>query len=298
MKYIVLKTILPALCLLACIVGCRKTGDEANPFADVKNLGVGTYLVLDKEINLNLDFADLSNTSGAITVHTYPGGEEADKIQLFASPDNSTDVSVWSQIKEVPYTGAGTELKVTATELATALGVPPSGLEAGTSYTIFTRVITKSGKKYDYSNANDDGGGGLITGPAYKSVFYFQLTIVCPFTGSMTGTYKVLRDDWADWSEGDMVQVTDGPGANQIDLSAVWPNPAYGSIVNPLIVDIDPASGTATVPEVVFGEYSVEYTAEGAGDGGVAGYVFSCTGYITLNINIDGDPYRLILQKQ
>ena len=98
-----------------------------------------------------------------------------------------------------------------------------------------------------------------------------------------------------------MVDVADGPGANQIDLSAVWPNPAYGDIVNPLIVDIDPATGTASVPLVTFANYGALATATN-GSGSVAGYVFSCTGYITLTMAVtyNGSSQgnlKLVLQK-
>ena len=75
--------------------------------------------------------------------------------------------------------------------------------------------------------------------------------IVCPFTGSMAGNYRVIQDDWVDWSPGDIVQVTDGPGANQVNISKVWPNPANGSAVSPFVVSVDPATGAATIPSGV-----------------------------------------------
>jgi hypothetical protein len=119
----------------------------------------------------------------------------------------------------------------------------------------------------------------------------------------MTGNYKVLQDDWADWSVGDVVQVTDGPAANQINLSKVWPNPAYGSIVNPLLVNVAPANGVAKVPLVTFGAYSPLTTAQGANGSDVAGYVFSCTGFITLSMKVvyngsNQGNLKLVLQKQ
>jgi hypothetical protein len=138
----------------------------------------------------------------------------------------------------------------------------------------------------------------------YNAVFRWQAYITCPFNAPVAGNYKVLQDDWEDWSPGNIVQVLDGPGANQINLSKVWPNPAYGDIVNPLIVNIDPATGTAKVPLVTFANnYPGTATAQGAGDDDVAGYVFSCTGFITLTMNVtynggDQGPLKLVLQKQ
>ncbi|MGC4037879.1 MAG: hypothetical protein QM764_18090 [Chitinophagaceae bacterium] len=290
--------ILAAATLVIAIHACKKKGGDINPLSDRSHLGQGSYITLDKNLNLNLDYSQIATSTVGIQVTQYPNGQKVDHILLYATENASYDTTEWHLVKSVPYTGSGTQLTVSGTELATALGIAPGDLQPGGAYTFYTRIVTTDGYSFDVNTTGDNGGGGLVTGPYYNAAFSFTAYIVCPYTGSMAGTYSVVRDDWEDWSPGDLVQVNDGPGANQIDLSHVWPNPAYGDIVNPLIVDIDPASGTATVPEVVFGQYSSSYTAVGAGDGGVAGYVFSCTGYITLNINIDGDPYKLILQKQ
>ena len=74
-------------------------------------------------------------------------------------------------------------------------------------------------------------------------------------------------------------------------------------MVNPLIVNVDPATGTASVPKTVFGAYPTLTSAQGVGTGDVAGYVFSCTGYITLTMQVvygtsNQGNLRLILQKQ
>lgn len=289
--------ILSVVTLVFTIHACKKTSD-LNMFSDVKNLGMGTYLTLDKNINLNLDYSKIATSTVGIEVSQYPNGQAVDHIVLFSTVDASYDSTQWHFVKSVPYTGPGTQLTVNGTELATSLGINISALQPGTAYTFYTRIITKEGYSFDVNTTGDNGGGGLVTGAYYNSVFSFTAYIVCPFTGNMAGTYKVIRDDWEDWEPGDLVPITDGPGANQINLSQVYPNPDYGDIINPLIVNIDPASGTATIPPTLFGQYSNSYTAAGAGVNNVAGYVFSCTGYITLNINIDGDPYRLILQKQ
>jgi hypothetical protein len=233
-------------------------------------------------------------------------GEVVDHILLFSTIGTSTDTLQWKLVKSVPYTaGATTALTTTTAELSTALGVPASSIAPGTVFTFFPRAVTKSGKTYDINNAGDNGGGGLITGPAYKSAFSFTVYVVCPFTGNMAGNYKVIKDEWADWAPGDIVQVTDGPAANQINLSQVYP--AGGTVISPLLVNVDPVTGTAKIPKVIYGRYggatSIQYTAQGSGAGDVAGYVFSCTGFITLSINQSGGgsdygANKLILQKQ
>ncbi len=280
---------------------CKKTDGNINPLTDIKNLKVGSYLVQDSTINANLNSTSSTSTVG-IVVHQYPAGETVDKILLYATLGTSTDTLKWKLVKSIPYTdGASTPLTATTAELAAAFGVAASSLTPGSVFTFFTRAVTTTGKTYDINNAGDNGGGGLITGPAYKSAFSFTVYIVCPFTGGMTGDYKVVKDEWNDWAAGDVVHITDGPGANQINLDEVYPNGA--TLLNPIIVNIDPITGTATIPVVTYGQYgSDKYTAQGAGDNDVAGYVFSCTGFITLNIEHSGgggsDVYKLILQKQ
>lgn len=296
--------LLGVFAMFAALNSCKKTGGNINPLTDVKNLGIGSYLVIDSTINANLNA--LSGTSKVgVVVHQYPLGEEVENIVLYATLGTSTDTAQWKLVKTVPYTAnSKVQLATTTAELATAFGVPASAFAPGSLFTFFPRAITKSGKRYDINNAGDNGGGGLITGPAYASGFSFTVYVVCPFTGGMTGSYKVVRDDWADWAPGDIVQVTDGPGANQINISKVYPG--GGTIITPLLVNVDPATGTATIPKVVYGKYSTatQYSGEGSGAGGNAGYVFSCTGFITLSIthtDNGGGNYganKLILQKQ
>jgi len=295
--------ILTVISTLIAVDACKKKGGDINPLSDRSHLGQGSYLTLDKNISLNLDYTQVATSTIGIEVSQYPNGQKIDHILIYATENASYDTTEWHFVKSVPYTGAGTQLTITGSELATSLGITTADLQPGASYTFYTRSVTTEGYSFDVNTTGDNGGGGLVTGPYYNAAFAFTAYITCPFTGGMTGTYEVIRDDWQDWLPGDLVQVTDGPGANQINLNQVYPN--GGTVINPLIVNIDPATGTAKIPATIYGKYGsgTEYTAQGVGADDVAGYVFSCTGYITLNINQSGGgsdygPNRLILQKQ
>jgi hypothetical protein len=137
-----------------------------------------------------------------ITVSQYPNGEAVDHILIFATPGTNYDTTQWHLVKQVPYTGNGTELSLTGAELGQALGVDPTTFAPGSFYTFYTRVVTKSGKSYDVNSTGDNGGGGLVTGTYYYSAFSFTAYIVCPFVAPVAGTYEVIRDDWADWEPG------------------------------------------------------------------------------------------------
>ena len=269
------------------IVGCKKEG--GNPLADIANLSVGAYPTLTSVVNLNFNFAALGPSKVAIKVTEYKSGDENSAIQnikLYVVKGASSDRTVWKLVKTVPYSD-GVELSCTGTELSTALGVPLGSFTPGDYYTFYNQVITKDGRSFDIINTP------LALGSlsAYNAAFTWQAYITCPFTGGMAGNYTVVRDDWQDWSPGDIVSVLDG-GANQINLRNVWPNPAYGNVVNPLLVNIDPTNGVATVPLVTFANnYPGTATAQGANAGGPGntvpcGYVFSCTKYITLTMRV------------
>lgn len=290
MKKIV-KIFLPLIILTALINACKK-GDDVNPLADWNKLKLGSYLTLDSTLNLSFDYSQIETSTVGIEVTQYPVGQAVDHIMLYATENASYDTTLWHFVKSVPYTGEATKLTVTGAELANAYGVTTSDLEPGTTYTIYTRIITTEGYRFDVNTSGDNGGGGLVTGLAYNSAFWFTTKIICPFTSPVGGTYKVVRDDLGDWNAGDEVEVTDGPGSNQVNLSKVWPNPAKGTIVNPLLVNVNPVNGAATVPAVDFANYGTIYRGTGSGS------VFSCTGLITLSITISGNPYRLILQKK
>lgn len=277
------------------LFSCKKT-EITNPLADFKNLGIGSYITRVSNINLNMDY-NVGTSKVGITVDQY--GSEIDKIVLYVVAGANPTPSAWKKIKTISFTGKGTEVSTTEQEVATALGEPISALTPGNYYTFYNQVVTKDGKTYDVSNTP----GALESNSNYNAVFRWQAYVTCPFTGGMTGNYKVMQDDWADWSVGDIVQVTDGPAANQINLSNVWPNPAYGSVVNPLLVNVAPENGVAKVPLVTFGAYSPLTTAQGANAGDVAGYVFSCTGFITLSMKVvyngsNQGNLKLVLQKQ
>lgn len=274
------------------LFSCKKT-DNVNPLADIKNLGIGSYITRASNINLNMDYNTPASKVG-ITVSQYDPAGQVKEIVLYVVQGSSADPAAWKKVKTIQYTGPGTEISATEQEVATALGLDPVNLEPGSYCTFYNQVITTDGKTYDLSNTQ----GALESDGNYNLAMRWTAYITCPFTGGMAGSYTVIQDDWADWSAGDVVQVTDGPGENQINISKVWPNKAYGDVVDPLVVNVDPANGVASIPKVTFGDYGALATAEGD----PAGYVFSCTGYIGLNIDVTYNgssqgTLKLILQK-
>lgn len=293
--------ILIAIAFTALVSSCQKN-DLAlnNPFVDVNNLGKGAYVTLNSVTNANLNYAAIATSSVGVKIDPYDNGVKIKEVKLYVYKGSSSSPASWKLVKTVPVSGT-TTIAATGAEIAAAYGQSTSALfSPGQYYTFYHQVITEDGKKYDISNTV----GALESAAGYKACMRWTAYVVCPFTGGMTGTYDVLQDDWADWSVGDVVSVTDGPGANQINISAVWPNPAYGDKVNDLIINVNPTTGVATLAtnNVIFANYG-QNTSAYIPSSGTNGYVFSCTGYIGLKIGLkygatDYGVNTLTLQKR
>jgi hypothetical protein len=261
---------------------------------DVNSLGLGSYVTLKSTTNLIVDYSNLSGSKVAINVQQY--GADQEKLTIFVSAGTPTlDKSKWKKIKDVPNDNNGVyALSVSGTEIATAIA--PTAIQPGNVYTLYNVITTKDGRIFDYVNTATTFSGN----PNYNMALTWAATVVCPFIGPIGGLYTVVQDDWVDWSPGDVVTVTDGPGANQVNISQVWPNPAYGSVVNPLVISVNPATGAASV---VSGLVWANYGSLASTGTANSGFVFSCTGLITVNIQIlyggvNQGGFKLILKKK
>jgi hypothetical protein len=266
-----------ALGLFLFVIACKKEGQDVWKY---ENLGQGEVLKFDTPnaiINGNLDYSNLAGSSVSCKVYSY-GVLKAAKVAIYASTRNNTDTTTWRKIKEVNLVNDKATLTVSATEMATALGIATSALQPGTQYNLYNQVITEDGRKFSIANTFADYESNVN----YNHAFRWTATIVCPFVAPMAGNYEVLQDDWADWGVGDVVQVLDGPGANQLNLRNVYPAPFYGVVVNPMVVNVNAATGAATVPNVTYGNYTAFGNVIASASG--SGFVFSCTGTITLRL--------------
>ena len=283
---------LSAFIVLSTIASCKK-GDVVS---DYQSLGTGSYVTLVKNNNTIIDYANLASSKVSITVKEY--GSPADKIKIYVSKGSKTlDRSKWKLVKEVPYSGE-TTLEVSASEIATALGIPPSGLETGETYTFYNQVITKDGRSFDIVNTFSDFAGNSN----YNMALTWEAVVVCPYVATgFAGNFEVVEDGWADFGPGDIVVVTAGADpAKQIKLT-VYPNPAFGTNRKDIVVDINPATGKATVASQVYGDYPGFDTNLKVKTVGTNNWVFSCVGTITLRLNHAGagnyGDYTLRLRK-
>lgn len=278
-----------SLFFLLLMLSCSKSKD----FYD--ELGKGGNLTLVRQNNGLLNAVDIASTVGQV-VNSY--GEPVESINLYVSATATVDKTKWKLIKNIPFNGE-TTIAATNAQIATALGLTPGALAPGSVFHLYNEAVLKDGRKFSSANTSDID---LENQPAFNVAFHWTATVVCPYNpATIAGTYRVVKDDWQDWNVGDFVEVTAGAGANQVNLSLVWPNPAVAAVVTPLTITVEPVSGTATIPaNVTFGNYGA-YTA--VTSTGNTGFVFSCTGQISIRVHILAPPFgdqgffQLILQK-
>ena len=269
-------SILPIAIFLV-VYSCKK-GEVVQ---DVKSLGTGTYLKLVTQGNTIIDYANLNTTTISQTVTKY--GDPIEKVKLYVAKGTTTlDKSKWKLIKELPYSD-NMQLDVKATEIATALGIPPTSLETGGTYTIYNQAIGPDGRVFDIANIN----GGYAGNPNYSMAFTWASVVVCPFNATgFAGNFRVELDEWGDYSVGDIVTV-DAATANSITMT-VYPNPTLGINRKQIVVNLTPATGAATVASQVYGDYPGFDTNLKVKHVGVSNWVFSCVGTITLRLNHTG----------
>jgi hypothetical protein len=263
---------------------------------DPASLGRGSYVTLVKSTNTLLDVGNLANSTVSIDVQEF--GLEQEKLTIYVAPGTPTrDKTKWKKIKEIPNTNGGLyTVAVKGSEIATAIA--PTLVAPGNQYTIYNSVTTKDGAIFDFANTSPTLAGNAN----YNAALAWGAIAVCPFTGIGTNVnYRVVQDDWVDWSPGDVIKVSDGPRANSVDLRNLWPNPAYGSPASPFIVDVVQNTGAATTPTGV--TIANNYPGTFSTLAGTNGYVFTCTGLIDIRFRMayngsDQGFLRVILQKQ
>lgn len=291
-----MKRIIISIVGIGCVAVLLHACSKKNISGDSSNLILGSYITLDSTINGILDVGNSTSTV-SIKVGKYVGSPVSTVNIYVATGSNSEDTSGWKFIKSVAYS-SGMVLSVSTDELSKALGANPA---PGNKYILQNQVVTTDGRKFSTYNTPDT----YNSFPAYNMALTWYATAVCAFTGGMAGDYYLTKDVWNDYgaSASNPVlipgAVKDGPGANQISIYVYPGKPAGGVETGPMIVDVNPVTGAATIEKSDIGNYgssSSETIATGTG------FVFDCVGVIDLSItfNYGGTPYanqEMILQK-
>lgn len=213
---------------------------------------------------------------------------------LNITPLNSFELSSGTNSQNIVLTNPITPI-VYMTKGAT--GVSVSGLPNGVNYAWTNNTLTISGTPTSagVTNFSLNSTGGCPSSSVSNNIILVHRN--CAYT-NMAGSYKVIRDEWEDWSVNDIVTVNQGPTANTIDFSNVYPNRQIANVVNPLIINIDPANGSASINEPIqFERYSSGTVVTAYS---VSGNFYACDGIIKLSFDMGtygSGIYAIFLQK-
>lgn len=261
--------------------------DESTLIINPNEVPKGVFLYLDVETPV-IDISDLAGSSFKGTV-TAPSENVVsyDMSVCWVSNGVASDT-----VPLKNYTSFPANVTVNATELAAALGVTTDQFLAGDAFNIISTATGLEGNIVSIDNLDQDAAGN----PGEKQAFNYTIFISCPFVASeAAGTYQWTEDPWGTWIDDGIFEVVAGPGENQITCIDVFDHPNLdepGTFFD-MIIDVDPLSGVATVEKQNTwhpGNWGIPPGAGwglGTHDGG--GFVFSCSGTISLILNVNMD---------
>jgi hypothetical protein len=191
--------------------------------------------------SLSIDVTNLAAFNAKFDVGVYytSGSVQPAKFDVvIRKNDSSSNVKLFK--KDV--TTFPTTLTITSDDLEALFGAP---IVLGDNYDIGVDVYTTSGKKYDAFPLKGNGyGSGISQQPgASTSIRY---SAICQYHDEVyQGDFKILEDEWADYSPGDIVPVT------RIDATHFSFKYAAPDAL-PIIITVNPLTNEISVAKQVY----------------------------------------------
>ena len=211
----------------------------------------------------------LQDTRGNIASHTF-------EVRSVIGTNASDFAPVYTA------TSFPADFSITAGDIATALGVDVSSFPPGTRFDLVGTSTTVDGDEIDFFDLNAD----LQAEIGMRQAYQLRTFISCPFNqADALGTYQVDDPRGFYLGTSGTFEVVAGDESNEI----VMINPFGGNEAYDIVITVDAASGQATVAEQ-FAFSTLEQCCGGFEATRVVsqeagGFVFSCAGVITLNLN-------------
>lgn len=254
---------------------------------------------IDATGSQSIDLLNLGAFNGKFTVSRYfadaPAPEKVDIVVRKTDASGKTVKVFKTDIATFPAS-----VTVTAAELAALFGP----IKLNDSYD-FAPDIYYKGKKYE---AFPLGGVSRGPGPGAFPGFseYTRFSAICAYDPNLyQGDFEVIRDDWEDFSVGDIITLT------KVDNSSFsWVNPfAVASTPVPIVVKVNTGNNTVAIPRTVIGTkwvWSATYTGPAVATTGAAtsSFVAPCDKTVTLNMQYSVDQgtfaggWLLVLKKK
>jgi hypothetical protein len=252
---------------------CRK--DDNNKLPALEEVPWQPQLVKDASTDISISPDDPQSFSGKFSVDEYfESGANPQKVDVVVIKNNN---KANVKVLKTDVTSFPAVIEITGTQLLTLFG---GTIVLGDVFDVGVDITTTSGKKFEaFPLVGQAYASGITAQPgAAPTIRYIA---ACTFDkNSFNGNYTIVQDDWADFNVGDPIAVAPGAGDNQIAITA-YPSPKYGKNRKPMLVNVNPQTFAATIPEQVIGDYDgapANATAKGTGT------VNPCGSEITLTI--------------
>ncbi len=278
-------------------ISCSTTDDSRIPEVEK---AANVRILLDPDYS-SLRADDIPNAK--IVFSVFSENKNINQVQLVVQYYNFATDSLYSRRVIESYSqndfdasdGAIRNITLTSGDLAQAFGLSSiNDLGGGDRFDFFN--ITRLTNGLVFPDTIPVQGGVLNVPPAITQTsattsFTSQFTVyvACPFIASESeGTYEVVNDGWGDWNPGEQLDVianADGTGVIVKGMYSKFRNDDRGPYDVEIVIT-DPNTGLATVAQQPAWEYYWYTGQEGYGTGSVAGsgFVFSCSGIITLTL--------------
>ena len=188
----------------------------------------------------SIDVTNLDGFQGEFSVGVYYDSDIQPSKYDVVVRKNNNDTTVKVFKKDV--TTFPTSLTISANDFETLFGEP---VVLGDNYDIGVDVYTASGKKYE---AFPLGGAGYSSGISQQpgATTSIRYSAICQYHDeAYQGDFKILEDEWADYSAGDIVPVT------RIDATHFSFKYAAPDAL-PIIVTVDPLTNEISVAKQVY----------------------------------------------
>lgn len=287
MKSSIIVSVLFALLIAG---SCRK---EDNPRVPVFERVPIPLLTLDSTSDTKISGTEPASFKASFTIDNYyKNGDKPKKMDLVVikNGDHSNPKTVLADITTFP-----TAFSITGQQLIDLFQEP---IVLGDAFEFSTDVTTQAGVKY-LGFPLADGipvAPGINAEPGSNAVLRFAAPCVFDVSKYTDVDFEVVSDEWADYSEGDIVAVA---VIDSTHLSFKY----KASAAVPIVMEVDPLTNAITVAPVVYGNYSGTFVTAQTLPGDKVSSVDPCDISLTVKLSHTSGPddfgtYSIVLRKK
>ena len=256
---------------------CR---DDSKLPIDMDEIPYGIFIA-GEMVTPILDVTNLDNSQ--IEYEIEAPSNNVSKYDVYVCRQSGVDFSDTVFVKS--YSTFPILVELSAAEIATGLGITNADYVPGDILNFIGIATGSNGETASFDDLDQDVG----TNPGERQGFNFTGYVSCPFDAQeAAGTYEWVVDPWETFYDDGIFEVVAGPGENQITCLDVFDHPTPTGGTYDMIIDVDPTTGIAIVERQDTwwpGNWGLPANW-GIGWHEGEGFVFSCSGLITLQMTV------------